>query len=234
MTEKKTGSRVKTKQNAIKDKSKSVKRGRGRGDVGKDAIVQSTRALLREVSPASITRKSVADAAGVDPALVRYYFSDVRHLLTEVLKILVDDYYTRVAALNIDTAKPREAFAKRALHLVTFLSEEPSFHELFVEQIVNGNDEWAKVTRDNFTDTFFGGMREIVENGRVVGMFRENFDSRFVYLSLIGAAHFLGSSGPIFARLFGDQEKPIEFSEEYAKFLADIFLRGMERGDFKN
>lgn len=229
MSEKKPQPRAGNKKKIDKDAEKPVKRRRGRGDVGKDAIVKSTRALLREVSPASITRKSVADAAGVDPALVRYYFSDVRHLLTEVLKILVDDYYSRVADLNIDITKPREAFEKRALHLVTFLSEEKSFHELFIEQIVNGNDAWAKNTRDKFTDTFFGSMNEIVDNGRGVGMFRENFDPRFVYISLIGAAHFLGSSGPIFERLFGAQEKPVDLSEEYAQFLADIFLRGMKK-----
>lgn len=205
------------------------KRGRGRGSVGRDAIVSSTRELLRAVPPASLSRKSVAEASNVDPALVRYYFSDLRHLLTEVLKILVAEYRERFDQLEFDPEEPGDAIEKRIRHIVTFLAQEPSYHDLFIEQIINGKDEWAKDTRDNFTDTFFGSMNSLIEKGRADGIFREDFDSRFVYIAIIGAAHFLGTSRPIFERLFGRDMNPTDLSDQYADFLSDIILGGISR-----
>ncbi|MCO5161236.1 MAG: hypothetical protein M9939_08880 [Mesorhizobium sp.] len=171
----------------------------------------------------------MAEAANVDPALVRYYFSDLRHLLTEVLKLLVGDYRDRFNSLEIDPDKPVDALEKRVKHIVTFLAEESSFHELFIEQIVNGQDKWARETRDNFTDNFFGSMNALIQAGRDEGRFRDDFDSRFVYIAIIGAAHFLGTSKTIFERLFGQDLKPSDVAEEYAEFLSSVFLHGIEK-----
>lgn len=207
------------------------KRGRGRGTVGRDAIIHSTRMLLRQVPPSSLTRKNVAEAAQVDPALVRYYFSDLSTLLTEVLKVLVADYRERHAALNIDPGNPRAAIAKRMHHLTTFLSREPSFHELFTEQIVNGQDEWARETRDAFTDSFGGSLTALIDEGRAQGLFRDDFDPRLLYLAMIGSAHFLGASRPIFQRLFGEDTHPNDLAETYAGLLTDLVLRGIAKDD---
>src|SRR4051812_40195136 len=49
------------------------------------AIIRSTRALMKTIKPASITRDAVARHAGVDPALIRYYFGDRAALFREVI-----------------------------------------------------------------------------------------------------------------------------------------------------
>lgn len=207
------------------------KRGRGRGSVGREAIIQSTRMLLREVPPSSLTRKNVAEAAQVDPALVRYYFSDLSTLLTEVLKVLVGEYRELHAALNIDPTDPRDGIAKRMYHLTTFLARETSFHELFTEQIINGKDEWALETRNAFTDSFGGSLADLVNVGREQGLFRDDFDPRLLYLAMIGSAHFLGASRSIFHRLFGDDVPPNDLAEDYARLLTRMVLSGIAKDD---
>ncbi|WP_165814494.1 TetR/AcrR family transcriptional regulator [Pararhodobacter oceanensis] len=197
--------------------------------MGRDHIITATRGLLRRVPPSSLTRKLVAEEAGVDPALVRYYFSDLRHLLTEVLKVLVKDYGERFRALDIDPSSPEDALKKRIRHLVTFLTEETSFHELFIEQIINGHDEWALETRDWFTDQFFGTLSEIIETGRKDGLFRDDFDPRFLYLSIIGAGEFLATSRTIFTRLFGPDQTPNDVADEFVEFLFQTLMQGIAK-----
>lgn len=204
-------------------------RKRGRGNVGMEHIVNSTRKLLQTVPPSTLTRKSVAEASGVDPGLVRYYFSDLRHLLTEVLKALVEDYGARYRALNIDESDPEEALRLRIRHLVTFLAEDTSFHELFIEQIVNGQDQWAIETREAFTEKFHGTLASLIAAGRRNGLFREDFDTRFLYLTMIGAAEFLATSRTIFTRLYGDGKTPRDMADDYAEFLFQLVMNGIRK-----
>lgn len=206
---------------------KQTRRGRGRGSVGRDAIIDAARLALRRTSPAKLNRKLVAAAAGVDPNLVRYYFSDLHNLLTEVLKLLVNDYAALQRGATVEQLATRDALRTRIRNLVLFLSREPSFHVLFIEQIVYGEDKWATRTRNQFTDDYFKEHEAIVAQGRAEGIFRKDFDARFLYLTIIGASEFLGTSGPIFERLFGTKAKPEAFAEAYAEFLYRMVLDGI-------
>ena len=67
------------------------RRSRGRpgskqGAVGREAIVASARQLLDKLPPHKATNSSIARSAGVDPALVRYYFGSREELLLAVIE----------------------------------------------------------------------------------------------------------------------------------------------------
>lgn len=210
-------------------KDNAPRRSRGRGGVGREAIIKATRELLREVPPSVLNRKLVAEYANVDPGLLRYYFTDLKHLLHEVLRGLVDEYFERYDKLVVDPDKPEEALAKRVTLLVTFLAEEPSYHELFTAQIIDGVDDWAQETRDRITDTTFGSLNQIVMDGRARGVFRDDFDPRHVFIVMIGAAQFLGTSRSIFRRLFGNDETAANQAENYARFVSEVLLKGLRK-----
>ena len=70
-------------------------RGRPRtkqGAVGREAIVTSARKLLEKVQPHEATISSIARSAGVDPALVRYYFSSREELLLAVIEDILANW----------------------------------------------------------------------------------------------------------------------------------------------
>lgn len=219
-----------TKSAAASPRKKQARRGRGRGSVGREAIISAARIALRHTSPAKLNRKQVAAAAGVDPNLVRYYFSDLHNLLTEVLKVLVSDYVALQREATVEFLSPSEALRVRIKNLVSFLTREPSFHVLFIEQVVYGEDKWATQTRNSFTDNYFKEQKAIFNKGRELGIFRDDFDSRFLYLMIIGASEFLGTSGPIFERLFGGNAKPENFADAYADFLYRVAIEGIGTG----
>jgi len=49
--------------------------------VGREALIAATRNLTKTIPAGRITRLDIARAAGVDPALIRYYFGDKSKLL---------------------------------------------------------------------------------------------------------------------------------------------------------
>ena len=67
----------------------SPKRAKGRpvtgeNDVGRERLITAAQTLLKTLPPARVTISRIAQEAGVDPALVRYYFGDRTRLLMAV------------------------------------------------------------------------------------------------------------------------------------------------------
>ena len=75
---------------AAPSNSAPKKRGQGRpvsgeNDVGRERLLAATEKLLRTMPPARVTIARIAQEAGVDPALVRYYFGNRAALLVAVV-----------------------------------------------------------------------------------------------------------------------------------------------------
>src|SRR5688572_17248082 len=88
------------KTKAAKPPAVTKRRGKGRphasgATVGRDAVVAVTREMLKTTPPSRMSRNDVARAAGIDPALIRYYFGDQNTLLTEVLLQITSEAHQR-------------------------------------------------------------------------------------------------------------------------------------------
>jgi AcrR family transcriptional regulator len=218
--------------NAKSDAPRTSRRKRGRPKpledaVGRERLVEAARTLLRTVPPAKLTRQDVAAAAGVDPALVRYYFGGLSELMTEVLKVQVQDLRDQMAALSREGGEPADRLKKRIRTFVAFLSENPAYHQLFVEQIVYGDSEWAAVSRARVTQVAFGEWTAILNDGRAKKAMRADFDPRLFYVAMIGACEFFVRGGPLFRELFPDGTRRADLLADYSDFLGELALRGI-------
>jgi AcrR family transcriptional regulator len=81
--------------------------------------------LLYEVGYAGVTTRTVAEAAGVRPGLVHYYFGSMEELLTQTLERFVDQLASAVDALYAD---PTLSFAEKWRLGSQFWVEEPTSH----------------------------------------------------------------------------------------------------------
>src|SRR4051812_37632865 len=76
-------------------KARGPKRGQGRpadNTVGKETVLATARKLVKEHPPARVTISLIAREAGVDPALVRYYFGDRSNLLLAVAESMLSAF----------------------------------------------------------------------------------------------------------------------------------------------
>ena len=76
----------------VRQTKRRRKRGRPQASqqtVGREGIIASARKLLETLPPHRVTIVMIARHAGVDPALVRYYFSGREELLFAVVENIV-------------------------------------------------------------------------------------------------------------------------------------------------
>src|SRR5687767_9464219 len=86
-----------TKASVPKTAAKKTRRARGRpraaqAVAGRETIVAAARRLMDEAPPHLATISSIARKAGVDPALVRYYFKNREQLLLAVIENILEDW----------------------------------------------------------------------------------------------------------------------------------------------
>ena len=216
-------------------KPKTRRRGQGRpagsaNGVGEDALIGAARKLMNNKPPAELTRLEVAESVGVDPALIRYYFKDMDGLLVAVLKQMLVESSVVIQSSKEIRGTPEEKLRRRIETFIDFGAANPGSHDLFVRYIIYGETKWAAEKRREITKAGFADLKTLVDEGRAEGLFRDDFDERFLYILFFAASSFFfRTAGPIFPQLFDAKASPRKLAKPYSAFMTDILLTGIEQ-----
>lgn len=190
-------------------------------------LISATRALLHKTKPAKITRDEIAREAGVDPALVRYYFGNKSALFDEVIRVVSEELKERRAALPASGTVAERLAAYLQVWLDVF-TENPHFHELVVEQVFNAEEADAPQRLKRFVERAYPELESLVREGVANGELRDA-EPRFVYLSIVALTEFFATASPLVGALFGKRGAAAKLRADYGKFAADLLLDGMRR-----
>ena len=80
--------------------------------------------------PGKVTREEIARFAGVNPALIRYYFGDKSTLLTAVVEAISQENLTRLRDTLSQQGTTAERLARRVQLLLQMHIENPYYHQL--------------------------------------------------------------------------------------------------------
>jgi AcrR family transcriptional regulator len=110
------------------------------------ALLDAAENLLYEVGYAGVTTRAVAEAAGVNPGLVHYYFGSMEELLSQTLERFVDQLADALEALYDD---PALSFADKWRLGARFWVDEPTsrFPKILMELLAMGWNMPALRTR---------------------------------------------------------------------------------------
>ena len=216
----------------VKRKPPQRRRGRPRdsdASVGADAIVMEVCELLREVAPREVTLLRVAQHAGVDRSLIRYYFKNRSSLLLAAARHLFAQLQNELAILErIPADAPEEKIRESARALLRFQIRHPYFHRLMVDEVVNSDHPEALAFFKSFTGAAVGNHRDIADSiARHPGMRR--VDGAFLYMALIGMCEFFVTGAPILKVAFGRDYDVEAVNRQYEKFLSDYVVDGLRR-----
>lgn len=203
------------------------KRSRGRpatrqGTVGREAIVTSARKLLDKLPPHQATISSIARSAGVDPALVRYYFKSREELLLAVIEEIL-------ATWNFShpppAAGPAATLTAVVRDIADFALNVRSMQRLMIDECANAKS--AEVRRR---------VREL--NAGVVSRWalmlhaeREGSaratDPLFMHVAIIGMCEFFASAQAMIMPLVPSGIDAKKLAELYKDFIVRLVLDGM-------
>jgi AcrR family transcriptional regulator len=223
----------KSRSTAKRRKAPRRKRGRpearGSKRVGSDAIVLEVCELLRDFAPRDVTLLRVAEHAGVDRSLIRYYFKNrsslllaaARHLFAELRDALV-------AAGRAAPADPEAQIRANAVALLRFQLEHPYFHRLMIDEIFVSDEPEAKTFFESLTSDAVAALRGTATAAARGGETRA-VDGAFLYIAIIGMCEFFVTGAPILKVAFGPDYDAAAVAREYEKFIRDYAVDGLRK-----
>ena len=190
------------------------------------ALLKAARGLMVEKGLPRITLREVAERAGVQPALVSYYFGGKAGLLRAVVADVAERAIERAAASLAGPGSAPERLRAFLRAVIAGFAEEPYGPRLMVEQVLFGREEVIEEYASRFARRHLELLRGLLEDGVAEGSFRR-VDPVFLVPQLVGGSVFFFLSHPLLARLFQLGRITPEIAQRFADQAADVVLRGI-------
>ena len=197
--------------------------------VGKEAVVSAVRSALKTTPPGELTFKQIADIAGVDQRLIRYYYGSLPDLLRVVAIEITEELRARFAAEDAHGAtgvEPRERLRSRILIFLGFFGNNPHYHRLVVDYLINtkGADRDAAVERFERSIAELHGLLEQCSPSGQVSI----VDAQLMHVSIAALCEYLFSAEAVFTALFHCRIDDVLFRERFCDFVTGLILGSLE------
>jgi AcrR family transcriptional regulator len=194
-----------------------------------DAILDAAEELFAKQGFAATTTKQIGSAAGVNPALIHYYFGNKEGLYRALLRRLFESIMSR-GAEQLATSPPPDV-AVRALVGVQSdtMVAHPSFPRLLARELVDHGMTHAGDSLSRLSETLFRRLCELIRGGQEAGLFRRDMDPRFAALSTISLVPYFHIARPAVGILLDSgPEGPDEAAmRAYGRHAADFALAAL-------
>jgi AcrR family transcriptional regulator len=196
------------------------------------AILDAAEPLFAGQGFAATTIKQIGAAAGVNPALIYYYFGSKEELYRRLLMHL----FTTIGRRGTErlAAAPSPEAAVRALIGVQSeeLSQHPSIVRLLAREMADHGAAHAQEGIAQLAATAFARLVEFIQQGQRAGVFRDDLDPRFAAISTISLIPYFHLFKPAVGILLGNEtaEPTPEQVQAYARHAADYAIAALTKG----
>jgi AcrR family transcriptional regulator len=194
-----------------------------KGSVGRDALIAAARDVLKHRPPGEITLFEVSQVAGVDPALVRYYFGQLPALFTEAATEITRDLRGRLAAAAAQRGSVRDRLHRRIQAYMEVFQANPNYNKLMIEA-VNLSDSPSRQIILGLVSHSIEEMRDLALEGERAGDVK-SVDGRLLQLAIVAMCEFFYSAHPVFEAIFGKEANDPQFADAYSRFILLLITR---------
>jgi len=188
---------------------------------GRDRLVAAAEALLKVLPPARVTISRIAQEAGVDPALVRYYFGDRTKLLMAVAdRVTAKATHTGPRALD-----PQAALIEHIRKTLAFVRSAPFMHRLMIEELTDAGTEDTRAHARKMNVDLVAFYRELLEADG--GQNLREVDPLFLHLVILGTSDFFTSADPLISQMVPADTDKDDLTAQFNTFLVDLLLNGL-------
>lgn len=219
---------------AVSKKKREAGRPRETQGVGREGLIAATLALLRNSPPEALTLLQIANSAGVDPALVRYYFGNKDGLLRAATLSLMNQLQV-TSELQADEPSAAAMLSRRVRLIIDTGRQNPHFLKLVMREIYipreagdAGDATWDVL---DLTARRGAALSSALLEARPAAAQAVHIDARLLHVALLGACTFFASAQPLFKVLFDDDQDDDDLARRYSEFLTELLLRGIGVSD---
>lgn len=197
----------------------------------KEQILDAAQRLFAAQGFPGTTIKQIGLAAGVNTALLYYYFEDKERLYRSVLDRLMRQLVGRTLAGLQTNASPSDRIRSFIQAQVETFVTNPELPRLFMREMLDHDAAHAVEQIQHLAATSFKGLCAAIEEGQKRGIFRTDLDPKFAAISTVGQVVYFFALRPA-VRILLDTGKdvPREMVQRFARHAADFALAALSSG----
>ena len=204
---------------------------RHRDSVGTHArILKAAGQVFAEGGLAGARTEAIAAAAGVNKALLYYYFKSKDGLYQAVLDDHLKEFSRRAVEILSAGDSPGRTLLRYVSYHFDFIGARPYYPSLFQRLMMAGGLAAQRMVQEHMAPVS-KRLLEVIERGMRAGEFRV-FDSRHTAISLVALTVFYFSAAPLVRRLSGkdpfQRANRARRKEEVLKFIRYALFRDPE------
>jgi TetR/AcrR family transcriptional regulator len=161
-----------------------------------DLILDAAETLFARQGFAATSIKQIGAEAGVNPALIYYYFQSKEGLYGGVLERIFGTIAANAAALLAQAPTAVQAVQGIIATQTNVMTGRPSFPRMFGRELVDHELEHAGGMVSQLSASFFSRLCELLRAGQEAGVFRGDFDPRFAAISVVSLVPFFHIASP--------------------------------------
>jgi AcrR family transcriptional regulator len=168
---------------------------------------------------------SIAERAGINKRLIYYYFGSKDDLFLAVL----EDTYLHIreaeTQLHLSDLPPAEAMRRLTVFTWNYYLDNPQFLTLLNSENLHraSHLERSQHIRE-LNSPLIRTLGEILERGRVEGVFRGGVDAVQLYISIAGLSYFYLSNNHTLSAIFGRNLMSPKALNERLSHVCDVIL----------
>jgi AcrR family transcriptional regulator len=194
----------------------------------REALLSAARNLFLRYGFRSVSSRQVAAAAGVNPAMIHYYFDGKEGLYRAMLESAIAPIVSRLQAM---LGEPRSADVDGLVRTyMQVLAANPWIPGLIVREVLTPDGSFRQAFVRDFAGRFAPMLRNIIGREIERGRLRGDLDPSLTVVSILGLALFPFISLPVTTRVLGIDASE-EGIEELITHTVRVLLHGIARGE---
>ena len=197
----------------------------------REQILDAAERLFASQGFARTTIKDIGRQAGLNSALLYYYFADKDQLYREVLRRFVSRLVSRTMTALTSEGAPDAQVRSLLSAQAELLIANPHFPRLMVRELAESEGAHAVEQFHLLASTTFKRLCELIEEGQEAGLFRKDIDPRFAAISTIAQVVYFFVARPAVRVLLkaGPHGPSPKVVRDFARHAADFALAALSQ-----
>jgi TetR/AcrR family transcriptional regulator len=195
----------------------------------RDQILDAAERLFADQGFARTTIKRIGGEAGVNSALLYYYFGDKERLYHEVLQRLIGALVDRTMSQLQTAGDPATRLRRFVAAQAEVLASRPTFPKLIMRELADHDASHALAQVRQLSATSFRRLCALVEEGQRAKLFRADLDPRFAAISIVAQLAYFFMAWPAVRVLLDARPAlpPAETARDFARHAAEFALAAL-------
>lgn len=192
----------------------------------RDRLLKTASAIMREGDQVDISLSELSLRAGLNSALVKYYFGNKAGLMKALLDRDMQAIVKSVEALMGKDMEPRDKLRRHLSAMVDTYFATPYLNRLLMRLVRDSDPEEAQRIADEYLTPLQDAYEQLIDEGVRAGVFRE-IDPQMFYFIATGAADRFFSARLVLKHCFDQDSLTEELRDRYRDHVIDFVMVGI-------